>query len=36
MELDSGWIMFDGCEVETEEIDKSLDKDDMEDDGDEL
>jgi len=36
MELDSGWIMFDGYEAETDEIDKSPDKDNMEDDGDEL
>jgi hypothetical protein len=36
MELDSGWMLFNGCEVETEEIDKSSDKDDIEDDGDEL
>lgn len=36
MELDSVWIFFDGCEVETEEADKSSDKDDIDDDGDEL
>lgn len=36
MELDSGWMLIDGCEVETKEIDESSDKDDIEDDGDEL
>jgi hypothetical protein len=35
-ELDSGWMLFDWCEVETEETDKSSDKDDIDDDGDEL
>jgi hypothetical protein len=29
-------MLFDGWEVETEEVDKSSDKDDIEDDGDEL